>query len=205
MVVRFAVLLGLLLAVVARADDEDAKHFHRVALDELVGYIVPEEYAAAHKAEFEANIPGAVRIEGFWTPGETSAIVADRVLRVLIHRAAKEPLLLFPDLAPDTSRDAGKADESDKEAQLKKQQRELAFISDKYVNYVRQYVGVIIDKQRLVFCNYSVGTKGDPAREFLFTEKFFNEHGGTHFLQCRYDPEEKTCTNISMIGPWRGD
>jgi hypothetical protein len=204
--VRVAILISLAalgaMCSSARADDA----FQRVDLDSQVGYIVPGSYAEAHKAEFESTIPGPVKIDGFWTPGESSAIVADRVFRLMIHDGLKDPALLFPDLAPTVDPNTGlKTKSTDNEEELKRQALELVFVSDHYAEYKRQYVGIIVDGEKLVFCNYSIGTKADPSLEYIFTEKFFVPDGKVHFLQCRFDREEKTCSNLSMIGPWQAD
>ena len=161
------------------------------------GYIVPREYAEAHQAEFTANIPGPVKIDGFWTPPEQDAEVADRVLRDLIDDAAKDPSKLFPDLAKTTDSDSESSDSLDHE------QKELLLIAKNYDRYIRQFVGVIIEGQKLVFCNYSDGTKVDPSDVYIFTDKVFVPGGKVHFLQCRFEPKGKTCSNVSMIGSWQ--
>ncbi len=189
--------------ICVRAQSDDA--FLKVELDSHVGYIIPQSYAEDHKADLAETIPGPVKIDGFWTPGESSAIVADRVLRLLIHAAIKDPTILFPDLAPpaDSSGAASNSTTADNAEQLERQRKELVLISDHYADYTRQYVGIIIDGQKFVFCNYSLGTKANPASEYIFTEKFFVDDGKVHFLQSRFDREEKTCSNISMIGSWQ--
>ena len=63
------------------------------------GYVVPAEYAAAHKAEVLGSIPGHVQIDGFWTPTQQGVETAERAFRDLIRSAAKDPSVLFPDLA----------------------------------------------------------------------------------------------------------
>jgi len=68
----------------------------RAALGSHVGFIVPEGYAGEHKADLIASIPGLVNIDGFWTPSEQDAAVADRVFLDLIRSAVKNPAPLFP-------------------------------------------------------------------------------------------------------------
>jgi hypothetical protein len=63
-------------------------------------------------------------------------------------------------------------------------------------------VGVIIDGQKLVLCNYSEGTKADPATGYIFIQKTFTTDD-THFLQCRFEPLLKNATNVSVIGSWQ--
>ena len=172
--------------------------FVRVDLDQLTGYIVPESYADAHKIDLAANIPATVKIEGFWTPSELSVTVAERVFRERIQSAAKDPALLFPGLAKKAGSGAGDPTES-----LDYQQKELELISVNFDSYLRQYVGIIMEKKKLIFCNYSVGVKVDPSTDYIFTDKVFVGDGTVHFLQCRFDPESKTCSNVSIIGPWQ--
>jgi len=172
-----------------------------LALDSHFGYIVPESYAENHKADLAANIPGPVNIDGFWTPSSQDVAVADRVFRDLIHSAVKDPTLLFPDLAPNPDptvpADLGAA------AQLENERYELTLVFGNYDRYSRQYVGIIIGGQKLIFCNYSDGTKADPSTDYIFIQKVFVGDGTVHFLQCRFDPVEKTCSNVSMIGSWQ--
>ena len=172
-----------------------------LALGAYRGYIVPESYAEERKPDLIASIPGPVKIDGFWTPPVQDVAVADRVLRDLIHDAVKDPTLLFPDLAPDP--DPAAPVNRDAASQLEQERVELELVARNYDSYLRQYVGIIVDGQKLVFCNYSEGTKADPSTDYIFIERVFVPDGGVHFLQCRFDPEEKTCSNVSMIGSWQ--
>ena len=81
---------------------------------------------------------------------------------------------------------------------------ELSRIADNYENYSRQYLGVIIDGQKYVYCNYSHGTPVDPANGFVFIQKTFANDGTIQFLNCRFEPQLKNATNISFIGSWSG-
>jgi len=197
--ITFAVCGTTFFALGADAPEVKAT-LTKVVMDTHVGYIVPENYAADRKADIMVSIPGVVKLGGFWTPTEQDVTVADRVLRDLIHDAVKNPTLLFPDLAPDPAANA--AAKSDANSQLEHERHELSAVSDNYDNYVRQYLGVIIDGQKLIFCNYSQGTNADPSTDYIFIHRVFVDDGTVHFLQCRYDPQAKTCANISMIGSW---
>jgi len=199
--VRLAILIsfaafGLTLSA-AWADEL----FIRGAVGSHIGYIIPETYAGEYKADLTASIPGPVKIEGFWTPSEQDVAVADRVFRDLLHAAVKDPTLLFPDLAPNPD-PAAPVDRA-AAALLEHERNELDLVSRNYDSYVRQYVGIIIDGQKLVFCNYSDGTKVDPSADYIFIQKVFVSDGTVHFLQCRFDPIEKTCSNVSIIGSWQ--
>jgi hypothetical protein len=199
--VRLAILISFaacgLTFSAAGADDS----LVRIALGSRSGYIVPGSYAVEHKADLVASIPGPVKIDDFWTPPEQDVVVADRVFRELIHAAVKDPTLLFPDLAPNSDPDAPPNPSASEE--LEHQRNELALISANYDSYSRQYVGIIIDGQKLVFCNYSDGTKADPSADYIFIHKVFVADGTVHFLQCRFDPWLKVCSNVSIIGSWQ--
>jgi hypothetical protein len=199
--VRVAILISLAACGVAfsaaRADDALIK----VTLDSGPAYIVPESYATGHKAELKQSMPGAPRIEGFWTPSEADVIVANRVFRELIQDAAKDPTLLFPELVQNP--DATAAANIETAAQLQNERYELSLVSSHYDRYSRQYVGVILDGKKLIFCNYVVAPKADPSADYVFIEKVFAEDGTVHFLQGRVDAEEKTCANVSIIGSWQ--
>jgi len=175
----------------ARADDP----LVRSVMGSHTGYIVSEKYASEHKADLAASIPGPVKIDGFWTPTEQDIAVADRVLRESIHGAIKDPTQLFPDLTQN-------ADSSVPDS-IGYERNELTLVSRNYESYSRQFVGVVIDGQKLIFCNYSEGTKVDPAIDYIFIQKVFVPDGTVHFLQCRFEPELKTCSNVSIIGSWQ--
>lgn len=154
---RLAILVllaALALAISpARADDSLIK----VNLEIRPAYIVPEEYASQYKAELTATIPGPVKIEGFWTPTEVDVTVADRVFREMIQSAAKDPTILFPELAPrpdsEVKTSQEKAEELANAAQLENERYELQLILSHFDHYSRQYVGIILDGQQLIFCN----------------------------------------------------
>jgi hypothetical protein len=169
--------------------------FIRGAVGSHVGYIVSERYALEHKADLIASMPGPVKIDGFWTPPEQDVAVADRVFRELIHSAVKDPTLLFPNLPKNS--DPSVPDS------LEYERNELALISANYDSYSRQYVGIVIDGQKLVYCNYSDGPKFDPSADYIFIQKVFVPGGTVHFLQCRFEPKLKTCANVSIIGSWQ--
>ena len=159
-------------------------------------YLVPAGYAEAHRAEILASIPGpALKIEGFWTPGEQDAQVAERVLHEALQAGQKDPTLLFPELSPTA--------EASSTESVGYQQRELALVNQNYDRYARQYVGLLIDGRKIVFCNYAHGTKGNPNRDYLFLETYFATDGATQFLQGRVDVGGQICSNVSLIGSWR--
>ncbi len=199
---RFAILLSLAawgLAVSAARADDAMLH---VVIGQHNAYIIPESYAIAYKADLIASMPGLEKIDGFWTPPLQDVTVADRAMRDVIHAAAKDPTVLFPDLAPDPDPNAP-VDEN-KTRDREHQRAELALISENYESYARQYLGIIIDGQKYVYCNYSDGTKVDPATGYVFIQKTFVNDGTVHFLQCRFEPLLKNATNISFIGSWQG-
>lgn len=176
----------------ARADEP----FIQVMQGTHPAYIVPEPYAAHHRAELMASIPRHVEIESFWTPTEADVAVAERIFRELLQQAAKNPMVLFPDLGRNSDQFSIEA--------LKREQDELVLIGENYDAYTRQYVGIVVLGHKLILCNYADVPKVDPATEFLFLEKYFDPKGTVHFLQSRFDPDWKTCAHVSIIGSWQG-
>lgn len=186
--ISFAVLgLG---APAARADSPLIK----CTVKANTGYIVPESYATAHKADFVATLPDSPRVDGFWTPSEADANVADRNFRDVLEDAARNPALLFPNL--------GNTD-PDSPDSLPFQRNELVLILGNYSHYLRQYVGVVIENRKYVVCNYVVGPGLDPSAGYLFIQKVFAPGGKIHFLQCRYDYDYRRISHVSFIGPWQ--
>jgi len=198
--VRVAILISLAAFAAAFSDVRADDALTPITLGTLNGYIVPETYAVAYKADLVASLPGYVKVEGFWTPPEQDCLVADRALRELIHAAAKDATVLFPDLAPNPDPTVPVDENNAKE--LEHERSELSLISDNYATYSRQYLGVIIDGVKYVICNYSDGTKADPAAGYILIQKTYVSET-THFLQCRFEPWQKNITNVSIIGSWQ--
>jgi hypothetical protein len=198
--VRCAILISLAICgwclSAARAE---AQFLHLTLLGAHGGYIVDEDYAATHKSDLVLSIPGPVKIDDFWTPPEQDVRVADRVFREMIHAAVKDPTVIFPGMKPSDAVNSNGLPDPDT---YEYEQDELADIYDNYAYYTRQYVGVVIDGQKLVFCNYSIGTKTDPSLNYIFIHKTFVP-GVSHFLQCRFEPMRKICSNVSFIGSWQ--
>jgi hypothetical protein len=158
------------------------------------GYLVPVSYAEAHRADILATLPDEPTVDGFWQVTEQAAIVSDRRLRETLEDAIKYPLQLFPDLQdlPDTTQPDS----------LGYQRNEMKQIVENYGAYQRQYVGLVIDGERYVLLNYSIGVKADPATGFIFIHRVF-EPGKMHFLHARLNWDENTVSNVSMYGPWQ--
>lgn len=179
---------------VARADEP----FPSVTLGDNTGYIIPEKYASDHKTDLVASLPGYGKIDGFWTPTEQEITVAARTLHELLASAVKNPALLFPDLAQNENPPPPDSPDS-----LQHQQKELALVVRNENAYARQFVGIILEGRKVIFCNYAIVPKADPSTGYLFIQKSFTDNGAVHFLQGRFDPESKTCSNVAMIGSWQ--
>ena len=158
------------------------------------GYLVPPDYAEAHRADILATLPDEPQVDSFWKVTEQAAIVADRNLRETLEDAAKDPTQLFPDLTP-----GGDATQPDS---LEYQRNELRLIVEHYGSYLRQYVGVVIDGRQYVQLNYAEGPGLDPAEGFVCIHRVFVP-GKMRFLQCRFDWEYKKISNVSMYGTWQ--
>ena len=187
--IPISILALSLLAAPAQADEP----FLKVTMDSGVGYIVPEKYVADHKAEFLASIPVEIKVDGFWTPTEQHVTVAERVFREALQQGSKDATVLRPNLAGTT--DPGDLEE------LATEQKEAEAIGKNYNAYARQYLGIIVDGTKLVFCNYSDEKKADPALEYMYLEKYFIADQ-THFLTCCVDAHANTWSNLSLIGSW---
>ena len=168
---------------------------HKVMVGTHVGYILSDTQAEANKSDLVASLPGAIKLDGFWTPTEQDVAVADRAFHDTIRDAVKDPTLLFPDLPQDP--------DSTKPDTLGYEGHELAQVLENYDTYQRQYVGLIIDGIKIVFCNYSCGPKFDASAGYIYMQKTFVPDANIHFLQCRFEPILKTCSNVSLIGSWQ--
>ncbi len=166
----------------------------QVAIGSRTGYVVPEKYASGHQADLVASLPGAPKIDGYWTPSEQDAVVADRLLREMLEDGVKDPIQVFPDL--DVKAEATSPDSPAYEA------RELALALKNYDRYTRQYVGLILDGRKIIFCNYADVPKIDPAKEYFYLHKYFEPDGSVHFLQGRVDRDWKSCSGVALIGSW---
>jgi len=193
MQISSAAALALLaaLAVPARGDD----FFRPVIIGKEMVYLVPQDYAEEHRAELIASIPGPPKVQSFWTPSETDVLVAERVFRELVEDAAKDPGRLFPELE-------GQKDANSLEL-IVQARTELGLVMQHYPVYQKQYVGLVIDGTKLVYCNYAVAPGSDASSDYIYIQKVFADDGSTHFLQAEVDPYAKTCSHVSYIGSWQ--
>jgi hypothetical protein len=165
----------------------------RVSLESRAGYVVSEKYASDHRADFVASLVEYTPQVDFWTPSATDVIVAERTLRELIHDGTREIGLVFPGM--------GKADAYSVD-EVERERTEVDLVERNYLRYNRQFVGLVMDGRKVILCNFSDGPKVDPAKDYVFIQKVFVDHG-MHFLQARFDMETKTCSKVSLIGTWQ--
>jgi hypothetical protein len=197
--VRLAILISLavlgwstLPAAGAPVVDSDA--LVPCEVGEHGGYLVPVGYADEHRSDILATLPDEPDVDDFWKVTEQIAIVADRMLREKLEDAAKDPTLLFPDLPPGSDASLPNS--------IGYQKLELKLILEHYGAYHRQYVGLMMGGHKVVLVNYAVGLATDPAAGYVFIHRFFIPHR-SHFLQCRFDWDEKLISNVSTYGPWQ--
>ena len=190
-----AIALGVMgiLAATGRADEP----LTQISLNSGVGYIVSESYGTAHQADFIGSFVQFVRKLEFWTPTPSECAGAERTLRELIHSGTSDPGLVFPSLErSETSPPDGDAD-----AAIWAERNELTRVETNYNRDTRHVVGVILDGQKVLLCNFSDAPGVDPAKDYIFMQKTF-EPKGVHFLQAKFDLETKKCTNVSLVGWW---
>jgi hypothetical protein len=199
--VRYAILTTFALCGLAFSAAWADESIVTVNLDSGPAYIVSANYANDFLPQLRATIPGAPKITGVWTPTEIDVTVAHRTFRNLIQDAIKDPTLLFPDLAPNP--DASATEKIETAAQLENERFELTLVAKNLDQYARQYVGIVVDDKKLIFCNYADAPNIKPAIDYIFIDKVFVGDGTVHFLQCRFDLEDKSCSNVSLIGSWQ--
>jgi hypothetical protein len=183
------------LASVGRADEP----LTPINLNSGTGYIVSEKYANDHKADFLGSLVSYAKAVDFWTPTPGDAAVAERTLREMIHRGASDPGQVFPSMI---RYDNGSGTPSGNDTEIENEKNELIQVDANYDHYVRQFVGIILDEKKFVLCNFVVAPGVDPSKDYLFLQKVFVPKD-VHFLQARFDPEWKKCTNVSLIGWWQ--
>jgi hypothetical protein len=192
--VRLAILISLaaLAAAGPRAMAGDA--LVPCDVGDHGGYLVPVSYAEAHEGDIMATLPDGPELDSFWRVTEQAAVVADRHLRETLEDAAKDPTLLFPSLTP-----GGGLATSDS---IDYQKQELRLTLEHYPAYLRQYVGLVIAGHKIVLLNYVIGSKLDPSEGYILIHRKF-ETGRTHFLEARFDWDERRITNVSLYGSWQ--
>ncbi|MCE0498660.1 MAG: hypothetical protein LV481_12010 [Methylacidiphilales bacterium] len=185
-------LIGLFVLSTCEADEI----FFPVYTDAQPGLIVSEKYALDHKADFNDSLGKNGQTLYFWTPTLQDIAEAQQALRKSIDQGCTDPSQIFAQLAP---KGGYSADE------VQRQGVEITFIREHYDRYARQYVGIIMDGKKLVFCNfvdteYSDSKAVDPTKEYVFVQKAFAKD--MHFLQAQYDPEAKKVLNVALTGYW---
>jgi hypothetical protein len=187
------------LASVGRADEP----LTPVNLNSGTGYIVPEKYANEHKADFLGSLVSYTKTVDFWTPTPGDVAVAERTLREMIHRGASDPGEVFPSMIrPENTFGNSSGAPSGNDIEIENEKNELIQVDANYEKYARQFVGIILDEKKFVLCNFVVAYGANPAKDYLFLQKVF-EPQDVHFLQARFDPETRKCTNVSLIGWWQ--
>jgi hypothetical protein len=136
-----------------------------------------------------------VKTADFWTPSTDDVIVAERTFREWIKSGAKEASAVFPEMADHP--------ENFPPDEVEFERRELDWVDQNYEGYARQFVGIIVDGQKFIVCNYSIVPGADPAAGYLFLQKTFAGGRGMHFVEAWYDPDAKSCSRLAMVGLWQ--
>jgi hypothetical protein len=192
--VRLAILISLAAMVSGQTPAPVSDALVPCEVGGLTGYLVPASYAEAHRTDMVETLPDGATVDGFWTVSEQAAVVADRKLREKLEDAENHPTLLFPNL-----KSGGEANSPDS---VEFQSNEIRLTLEHYDTYYRQYVGLILHGRQYVLLNLAAGPKLDPARGFIFIQRVF-EPGRMHFLQARFDWDEKKISNVSFYGTWQ--
>jgi hypothetical protein len=166
-----------------------------VTFDVGVGYVIPQEHAAEHKADFLAGLTEYQQDIDFWTPSPEDVVMAERVFREWLQGGAKDPAAVFPDMGTNPSGYPPGEPEFERQ--------EMALIVQNYGSYARQYVGLVVQGRKVILCNYFAGLEADPAGGFVFLQKAFAKDKGIHFVQAWYDPDARTCSELVMVGLWQ--
>jgi hypothetical protein len=77
------------------------------------------------------------------------------------------------------------------------QQENLAFILNNLEKYRRQYVGIVVDGEKRIWCNSFFSDSAFPDWEHVPVDV---DDGGKHFWQIEYDLLKDECTNFYVHG-----
>ena len=174
-----ALLLGLWLGLAINGHADQT--FEKVRGAKFTGYLVPKAIADGWMRTY--NDPKWLDDGQCWVPTSAQAIEAEKAVRDYITRAQKDAKVAFPN-------DTGSVSEW--------RQKSLVEVGQKYPQYVIQFVGIMVNGKKQIFCNYScrdTSQQLDPSRNFIFVYD-----GGSCFWQIEYVPGTKSCTGLQING-----
>lgn len=166
--------VGLVLGIAA---DNKAAPFIRIP-GERTSYIIPAEDGPSC----------GIYVDGkpctkFWTPTIADAKNADAAVWKFVSDKIKETKTTYPNLS-DTD---------------KRNSKELPKIESNESKYGRQFVGIIFEGKKYIYCNY-FGIEGPTDETGAAT--YFNQvdDGGYWAWQIYYSPDTKSCFGLKING-----
>jgi len=153
--------------------------FEKVRGAKFTGYLVPKEIADGWMRTY--NNPQWLDDGQCWVPTSAQAITAEKAAHDAIVRAQKDAKIVFP---------------GDTDGALEWHRKLLTEVDQKYPRYEIQFVGILVQGKKEIFCNYfcrDATGQLDPSHDFIFVYR-----GGSCFWQIEYVPETKSYTGLQI-------
>ena len=192
-------LLFLYGGLPARADSP----YEKVTVGDHVAYVVPMEVAQKPDSEVRKFWLPSIwppietkKIEAFWTPTERD-IAASREEIIKYLKAARTD----PEIAFDFSTQSSK----DRKPALLSAQHEIALVLDNFKNYEAQYIGINVNGQKCMICNYFdlEHLPPDFRKNLDPTSRIVDVNDGGHmYWHFEYIVISRKCMHLSINGQW---
>lgn len=142
----------------------------------------------------KSGTPRPKAITGFWVPTLEQVQASEPVILGYLKWAEKNTSKVFPWAIKD---------EKERREVMANAQLYISLVRVDYDLYQRQYTGIVMDGRRLIVCNFFYrGQLGEEFGPDPVTRYVQVNDGGHCYWQVYYDLKKKTCSDLSINGPW---
>jgi hypothetical protein len=159
--------------------------FVRVPTDAFVGYVIPKEYATGKLSDYFGR-----DATGFWTPTFAQVKVAEAAVRVAMRgtKANRSSILRYDS-------NESQADRSRDTQYFEEQSR--PYIVKNYQDYTLQFIGLIADGKKRIYCHYVHGADNKMAANAYLPGP---SDSGATVWDIEYDTDSGICVDYLDMG-----
>jgi len=191
-------ILTLMLSADIKVYSDNDKLFPLLDTDEFQGVVIPTWYDLKYYAKGDKK--------GYWTPSLSYIQKAEKAIEQYLES------LKIPEIPnPDPSISEKKMNEIFKEYSEKLSKFPLDYESLEYIKKNlkksrRQYIGLTVDGEKRIFCNFFPGIQKGKKDHFSdwrkhLTGGFDIDGGGASFWTIEYCIKEDKCINLKINAP----
>jgi hypothetical protein len=180
---------------VVRADH--VERMFPVYTTENPGLIVSKEDFLANRLAVQTYLGSTVGEDDFWVPTIEQVNHAESAVKQAVDNGTKDSSPFYK-MAAVPAGVSSKAIESSREA-------ELSSVQSLYARYFRQFVGLILNGRKFIFCNFVQPEDLDNMSEYpapAFVPSANARMERLHFIRALYDVETGRCSETSLVGEY---